>query len=67
MQIKQVDCEMSGSSWYFWKTAHTRVESHEKANSEASAKLKEVKRKPSKINEWGGDGGRGLFEIRRPR
>ena len=29
----------------------TRVKSHEKADREASAKLKEVKGKPDKINE----------------
>ena len=38
-------------SWNFETIAHTRVESHEKANSEASAKWKEVKGKPNKINE----------------
>ena len=36
---------------YFWTTAQTRVWSHEKADNEASAKSKEVKGKPDKINE----------------
>ena len=35
----------------FWATAHTRVLSHKNTDSEASAKWKEVKGKPGKINE----------------
>ena len=35
----------------FWTTTHTRVQSHKKADNETSAKWKEVKGKPNKINE----------------
>ena len=38
-------------STYPWATAHIGVESHKKGNSEASAKWKEVKGNPDKINE----------------
>ena len=34
-----------------WTTAHTRVSNQEKVDSQASAKYKQVKGKPHKINE----------------
>ena len=42
---------MKDSLWYFELTVHTRVQSHEKADNEASVKWKEVKGKPDKISE----------------
>ena len=55
VQTKQVDYKKSTKnvkiSWYYWTTADTKVWRHEKADSEASAKWKEVKGKPDKINE----------------
>ena len=36
---------------YFWTSAHTKVLYFEKSDGKASAKLKEVKGKPDKINE----------------
>ena len=59
VQIKQADWKMSTKDVnncktfinIFWATTHTRVQNHKKADSDASAKWKEVKGKPAKINE----------------